>query len=394
MENFIIANYTDTGKVRNLNEDSMAAFDTPNGYVVVVCDGMGGQNAGDVASQLAVTVINDILTDNVFATPQEAITSSIIAANKAILIQASRNPELSGMGSTCVMAIVKDGKVYYGSVGDSRIYYIAQNMIRQITKDQSYVQTLVDAGEITPMMAEHHADKNQITNALGIETMTPPVVSEMPISPEPDSIFLLCSDGLTGMINNNAIVKTLSQSNLTLQQRAEMLVQQANEAGGSDNITVQLIAFPSANAKAGGKTGISRQPRGKKADGKLKSKMLITTILTAVIVAACIFAAAWYFLNKPDKEPVVNHPTTNQVEKTKVQDSNKTVVNKTETTRVVVEKTEKKPVKKTDYKESITKKKKQKPGNKVNNINKINNKKEPTEDDIFRSTRREVIDGK
>lgn len=392
MENFIIANCTDTGKVRNLNEDSMAAFDTPNGYVVIVCDGMGGQNAGDVASQLAVTVINDILTDNTFATPQEAITSSIIAANKAILIQASRNPELSGMGSTCVMAIVKDGKVYYGSVGDSRIYYIAQNMIRQITKDQSYVQTLVDAGEITQSMAEHHVDKNQITNALGIETMTPPVVSEMPISPEPDSIFLLCSDGLTGMINNNAIVNILSQSNLTLQQRAEMLVQQANEAGGSDNITVQLIAFPSANAKAGGKIGMSRKPRGKKADGKIKGKMLLTTIITVVIVVACVIAAAWFFLNKNEKEQTVKQPTTHQVEKTNVQLNNQPIVNKTETTRVFIEKTEKKKEKKPDYKSSITKKKQTPTKNRVNNITKINDKKEPSEDEIFRSTRHEIID--
>lgn len=392
MENFIIANCTDTGKVRDLNEDSMAAFDTPNGYVVVVCDGMGGQNAGDVASQLAVTVINDILTDNVFATPQEAITSSIIAANKAILIQASRNPELSGMGSTCVMAIVKDGKVYYGSVGDSRIYYIAQNMIRQITKDQSYVQTLVDAGEITPMMAESHVDKNQITNALGIESMTPPVVSETPITPEPDSMFLLCSDGLTGMISNNTIVKTLAQPNMTLQQRAEMLVQQANEAGGSDNITVQLIAFPSANSKVGGKMGVSGQPNGKKADGKLKGKMLVTTIITVVIVVACVIAAAWFFLNKNEKEQTVKQPTTHQVEKTNVQHNNQPIVNKTETTRVVIEKTEKKKEKKPDYKSSITKKKQTPTKNRVNNITKINDKKEPSEDEIFRSTRHEIID--
>ena len=101
MENYIIANCTDTGKVRSVNEDSMTTFESPNGRVVAVCDGMGGQNAGDVASQLAVAVIEDILTDNTFASPEEAITRSIVAANQAILHKAAQNPALSGMGATC-----------------------------------------------------------------------------------------------------------------------------------------------------------------------------------------------------------------------------------------------------------------------------------------------------
>ena len=183
----------------------MTTFDSPNGRVVVVCDGMGGQNAGDVASSLAVTVIQDILTDNTFTSPEEAINRSIFAANQAILRRAAQDVNLSGMGSTCVMIIIKDGQVYYGSVGDSRIYYITGGTIRQITKDQSYVQTLVDEGAITQEAAEHHQDKNQITNALGLEGMTAPVIGQMPIVPEPGSVFLLCSDGLSGMINNNAI---------------------------------------------------------------------------------------------------------------------------------------------------------------------------------------------
>ena len=128
MENYVLANCTDPGKVRDINEDSMVTFDSPNGRVVAVCDGMGGQNAGDVASQLAVTVIQDILTDNTFASPEEAITRSIIAANQAILRRAAQDVSLSGMGATCVMIIIKEGKVYFGSVGDSRIYYIAGGM--------------------------------------------------------------------------------------------------------------------------------------------------------------------------------------------------------------------------------------------------------------------------
>ena len=251
MENYIIANCTDVGRVRQVNEDSMTTFDSPNGRVIVVCDGMGGQNAGDVASQLAVKVIEDILIDNAFNTPAEAITQSIVAANNAILRQAAQNPDLGGMGATCVMLIIKDGKVHYGWVGDSRIYYVAGNNIMQLSKDQSYVQQLVDAGEISEEEAEHHQDKNQITNALGVDGMTPPEIGESPITPAVGSVFLLCSDGLSGMVNNQNILATVANKKLSLKQRADQLVQQALEAGGLDNVTVQLVEFGTAVAEEG-----------------------------------------------------------------------------------------------------------------------------------------------
>lgn len=299
MENYIIANSTDTGKVRSVNEDSMTTFDSPNGRVVVVCDGMGGQKAGDVASQLAVAVIQDILTDNTFPTPEDAISSSIIAANQAILRRASQNEGLSGMGSTCVMLIIKDGQVYYGSVGDSRIYYVANRTIHQITKDQSYVQTLVDAGQITKEAAEHHQDKNQITNALGLENMTPPVIGQMPITPEPGSIFVLCSDGLSGMIHNNAILNTVMRYDLPLKERADILVSQANEAGGLDNITVQLVEFPAGgiDARHAG-TPTAHYSSG---NAKKKSHTLLYSIIGVLMVAIAGGGTYWY-INK-EKQP-------------------------------------------------------------------------------------------
>lgn len=310
MENYILANCTDTGKVRSVNEDSMVTFDSPNGRVVVVCDGMGGQNAGDVASQLAVAVIQDILTDNTFPTPEEAITGSVIAANQAILRRASQDESLSGMGATCVMVIIKDNKVYYGSVGDSRIYYISNGTIRQITKDQSYVQTLVDEGRITQKAAEHHQDKNQITNALGIESMTPPVVSQMPIVPEPGSIVLLCSDGLSGMINNNTILTTLSNSNATLNERAQQLVNLANAAGGLDNITVQLIEFPAgavemkaANKPTAGATAFANTKGRKKGNSVL---LVCGFMLLAALIGGGVY---WYFESlKPEPKSQVVIP--------------------------------------------------------------------------------------
>lgn len=325
MENYIIANCTDTGRVRSINEDSMATFDSPNGRVVVVCDGMGGQNAGDVASQLAVTVIQDILTDNTFATTEEAISRSIMAANQAILHRASQDEGLSGMGATCVMLIIQNRQVYYGSVGDSRIYYIANQMIRQITKDQSYVQTLVDAGEITQEAAEHHQDKNQITNALGIEGMTPPVIGQIPITPEPDSIFLLCSDGLSGMLTNNAILNIVSRQDLSLNERAQLLVQQANEAGGVDNITVQLVEF-SANATANLNNGASI-PYAVARRRRKNSTLFYTLIAVLMLIAIVGGGAYWYFRYiKPEPKPVVApsrpyiEPKTTQSKTTEVKE--------------------------------------------------------------------------
>lgn len=301
MENYIIANCTDTGRTRRVNEDSMVTFDSPNGRVVAVCDGMGGQNAGDVASQLAVAVIQDILSDNTFATPEEAITSSVIAANQAILRKASMNEDMQGMGATCVMLIVKDGKVYYGSIGDSRIYYITNGMIRQITKDQSYVQTLVDAGQITLAEAEHHQDKNQITNALGVKGMTLPIIGQMPITPEPNSTFLLCSDGLSGMINNNTILNTVSRHDLSLNERARLLVEQANEAGGLDNITVQLVEFP-AEDMAMSQMG-SPSVSSAIAQPKKKSHAVLYSLIAVMLVVAVAGGAYWYFHEDEKPQP-------------------------------------------------------------------------------------------
>ena len=339
MENYIIANCTDTGRTRRVNEDSMVTFDSPNGRVVAVCDGMGGQNAGDVASQLAVAVIQDILSDNTFATPEEAITSSVIAANQAILRKASMNEDMQGMGATCVMLIVKDGKVYYGSIGDSRIYYIANGMIRQITKDQSYVQTLVDAGQITLAEAEHHQDKNQITNALGVEGMTPPVIGQMPIIPEPNSTFLLCSDGLSGMINNNTILNTVSRYDLSLNERARMLVEQANEAGGLDNITVQLVEFPAED--------MAMSPMGSPsvssaiAQPKKKSHAVLYSLIAALLVIAVAGGAYWYFHEdeKPQPKATVTTKVKQKAKAKKVEASSK----ETMVEKVVVEAPEETP---------------------------------------------------
>ncbi len=242
-----VVGQTDVGRKRAANEDSMGNAVTQNGLVSVVCDGMGGHVGGATASKIAVKTILDNLATIYYDDPRIAIGESIDIANRAILNEAEAHPELSGMGSTCVLLIVRDGKVYIGHVGDSRIYLIRSKKIVQLTKDHSYVQMLVDRGEITQEQAERHPRKNEITNALGIPNMTPATVADDAIIPEAGDCFLLCSDGLSGMVSNDIINKVVSkQSELNAQERVDRLVMIANENGGVDNITVQMVEFPVA----------------------------------------------------------------------------------------------------------------------------------------------------
>ena len=235
---------TDVGKRRSANEDNMYNAITQNGLVSVVCDGMGGHVGGATASKIAVSTIIDNLNNVYYDDPRIAIGESIDKANKAIIQKTTEQPELTGMGSTCVLLLVRGGKVYIGHVGDSRIYLIRSKKIVQLTKDHSYVQMLVDCGEITKEQAEHHPRKNEITNALGIPNMSPATVADGAIIPEAGDCFVLCSDGLSGMVSDDTICKVISrQSEMNAQERVDRLVALANENGGVDNITVQLVEF-------------------------------------------------------------------------------------------------------------------------------------------------------
>ena len=235
---------TDVGCKRKANEDWYAHFECKNGLVPVVCDGMGGHVGGAVASHLAVETIQLFLESNYFDDPRKAIIEACNAANSAILQRTSQQPELTGMGSTCVMLIVRNGKVYMGSVGDSRIYLVRSKTITQLTKDQSYVQMLVDEGAITKEQAEHHPRKNEITNALGLPSMQPATVLPDPINPEAGDCFLLCSDGLSGMVSDHEIMKVASnQTGMTQRERVSELIQRARKNGGLDNITCLIVEF-------------------------------------------------------------------------------------------------------------------------------------------------------
>lgn len=314
MDNYLIAKATDVGVARQVNEDSMTVFDSPNGQVLAVCDGMGGQAAGDVASQLAVNIIENILTDNTFETPEEAIRRSVLAANQGVLNRTAQNPELEGMGSTCVMLIIKNGRVHCGWVGDSRIYYISNHTIRQISHDQSYVQQLLDSGQITPEEAVNHPQKNEITNCIGLQGMTAPETVAVPIVPEPGSIFLLCSDGLSGMVDERQIERVLSNPKMSLQQKADRLVAMANEAGGLDNITVELLQFGTSE-NAGATSGtLFETPNGVN-NTKKKSHKLLYSVICVLVIVALALASIYYYMNNMN---------TGDTEKTKTEQKGQT----------------------------------------------------------------------
>ena len=235
-----IGNFSDVGKTRDINEDYFGSFNGSFGSLLLVCDGMGGHKGGEIASRLAVETISNYfekLNDNYNIS--EVINKSLEAANTSIILKAKENSDLTDMGSTVVLVLIKDELVYYTSLGDSRIYKIRDGAIHQITKDNSLVQQMVDSNIITEDEAKVHPKKNVITKALGTNDELEQEYYE-PFKLIENDKLILCSDGLTAHVDEEEIFQ-LSENNPP-QQAAQKLVELANERGGTDNITVQIVA--------------------------------------------------------------------------------------------------------------------------------------------------------
>lgn len=217
-----------------------ANFDTKNGYVFVVCDGMGGHAGGEKASRIAIKAIKKYIGDNIHDDPSRLLINSMYYANREIIDYSLHHPELKGMGSTCVILLQNGTQYYYAHVGDSRLYYLSGTELIRLTKDHSFVQSLIDMGALSEIDAANHPRKNEITNALGIENMKPPTVSKTPLQPKVGDCLLLCTDGLYGLVCDD-IIKTVLHTNKSLTEQADELVRLANNAGGFDNITVQIV---------------------------------------------------------------------------------------------------------------------------------------------------------
>lgn len=231
---------SEIGKVRAHNEDYYGIDEsTPNGKVYVVCDGMGGHVGGATASRLAVNSLLEYFKKEKYDNIILEIDKAFQFANEQIFAHTLSEPQLKGMGTTAVILIIKKEECYIGHVGDSRIYIKADKKLHRLTKDHSYVQGLVDAGVISDDEAEKHPQKNQIMKALGHTSEVKGTICKKPFRVKAGDIFLLCSDGLNGMINDAVIESLINGSDL---EKSKIdLFEAAMTNGGLDNITALLV---------------------------------------------------------------------------------------------------------------------------------------------------------
>ena len=224
---------TDTGRRRRRNEDSYVC-EPP---LFAVADGMGGAQAGEVASRLAAAVLEEANGDEL---REERIVELIQEANRRVFQRSSEDPAASGMGTTMTVAVTgPDGNVSIGHVGDSRAYRIREGGLEQLTKDHSLVGELMRSGKLSPEEAESHPQRSVITRAVGTE---PDVdVDTFSVDTEPGDVFLLCSDGLTDMVSDDTIQTVIAAGDGDLERAARKLVEAANSSGGEDNITVLVF---------------------------------------------------------------------------------------------------------------------------------------------------------
>ena len=232
---------TDIGKTRAVNQDYIyTSVDRvgclPN--LFIVADGMGGHKAGDTASRFTVETIKTLIEQSQEKDAISVINDSVKMVNSLLLQKASESEDYYGMGTTLVIATIFDNVLRVANVGDSRLYVIDDNDITQITRDHSLVEEMVSMGEIDRKEARTHKRKNIITRAIGGDSYVEPEMFCVELMP--DDIIMMCSDGLTNMIEDEDIFKIVKQ-NLPLDKTAETLVDTANSNGGKDNISVILI---------------------------------------------------------------------------------------------------------------------------------------------------------
>jgi len=234
----------DTGRARTNNEDSVGLDEAVS--LAVLADGMGGYNAGEVASNMATTFIRTELgrwlrEASSGATDTEvrrAMDICVDNANRAIFNAANSNPQYAGMGTTLVVAVLRGERLLVGHVGDSRAYRLRGGRIQQITRDHSLLQEQIDAGLITPEQAAFSANKNLVTRAVGVEDTVLLETHQHDVLP--GDIYLLCSDGLSDMLDD-ATIGQLVQTHDSLDAACTALIEAANDAGGKDNISVILV---------------------------------------------------------------------------------------------------------------------------------------------------------
>lgn len=236
----IYSSISDRGKVRKQNQDNYSNLITKDFSLFVVADGMGGHNAGDVASKIAVESIRDYISEKGRRDDySELLENAIVYANNKILEKSKLNPNYDKMGTTVIAVLVDDcNKAYIANLGDSRVYHHRNKHMDQITKDDSYIQSLLDTGckDIDESLLNSY--KNIVTKALGIDSQIEVTMNTMQL--DKGDYIILVTDGLTNMLDDNEIEEVLN-FDIDLKESVEMLVYMANSSGGFDNITITLV---------------------------------------------------------------------------------------------------------------------------------------------------------
>lgn len=237
-----IQSFTDTGKVRDMNQDAYkTGFFKDNGAWAVVCDGMGGVSGGQVASEICVNEVSSRIEKGYrkgmsMKSVKNLLVSAITAANIKVYETAEEKTEYLGMGTTVVAVVILNGFAAVAHVGDSRAYFISDD-IKRITRDHSVVQFLIDTGRITPEQAKTHPDRNVITRAVGVSSEVDVDVDIIPINQ--NEIVLICTDGLYEYVSDTEMFDVMKNSDYD--EPAKILLDMANDAGGKDNITVVTV---------------------------------------------------------------------------------------------------------------------------------------------------------
>ncbi|TVR29555.1 MAG: Stp1/IreP family PP2C-type Ser/Thr phosphatase [Nitriliruptor sp.] len=245
MRRFIAAGTSDVGRVREGNEDAYLVADS----VVAVADGMGGHLAGEVASSTALEPLRE-LDGRIFPDAGEALAAlrdAVVAANETVVQMAADEPSYRGMGTTLTAALLEGRRLHVAHVGDSRAYLFRDGTFSQLTDDHTFVQHLIDEGQITREEAAKHPQRSMITRAIGVSEEID--VDAMTLELQPDDVVLLCSDGLTGPVSDQAIAEVLGSDD-DLDTSLDRLIEMANEAGGPDNITAVILRFEDSDAEA------------------------------------------------------------------------------------------------------------------------------------------------
>src|SRR5919201_3647498 len=291
---------TDTGKKRRRNEDAYVAGPP----LFAIADGMGGAQAGELASSLAAGAVRG---GEGIGSGESRVVELIQEANRRVYQRSSEDAAVSGMGTTMTVALVEDGVVSFGHVGDSRAYLIRDGRLEQLTEDHSLVAELVRSGKLSPEEAETHPQRSVVTRALGTD---PDVdVDTFLVEAKPGDLFLLCSDGLTSMVDDDTIVAEIQRNRENLRTAAKALVRAANRGGGEDNITVVFFEIapegatertvslpPPQEGEEGTLSELDRVPAVAVEEPKqrerhpVRRRVLIGSLLLIALLLACAFA--------------------------------------------------------------------------------------------------------